>query len=46
MAANFWLGLNGVPPGERNAVYLLERRVGPVMVLIALLAALRINREP
>ena len=36
--ANFWLGLNGVPPGERNVVYLFERRVGPVMVAIALLA--------
>ncbi len=38
MQANFWLGLNGVPPGESNTAYLLERRIGPLMLAIALLA--------
>jgi voltage-gated potassium channel len=34
----FWLGLNGVPPGEHARVYELERRLHPLMLAIALLA--------
>lgn len=36
---SFFLGLNGLPPGESERLYALERRVAPIMVLVALLAA-------
>ena len=34
----FWLGLNGVPPGEHARAYALERKLHPLMIGIALLA--------